>query len=252
MPEAAYGGLPFDEAIQYFQNKGYKFSPNSWMDLWQEAHARAFTVARVTAMDVLTDIRKAVDKATVDGVSLGQFKKDLRPLLEKKGWLAPKGEDAEILMPDGTVRKRLAGWRLDTIFRTNLQSAFQTGRYEQMQRVSAVRPYWQYDAVGDKRTRPSHAALDGKVYRSDDSFWDTWYPPNGFNCRCTVNTLSERQVKARGLKVSTGQPKEQPDEGWRYNVGKAGLAAYKPDYGKYTKNEKNVLAASLKEKSKTV
>lgn len=41
----------------------------------------------------------------------------------------------------------------------------------------------------DRRVRPSHAILDGKVYPADHEFWATHYPPNGFRCRCGVRTL---------------------------------------------------------------
>ncbi|CAH8721330.1 hypothetical protein HTL2_006310 [Paenibacillus melissococcoides] len=48
--------------------------------------------------------------------------------------------------------------------------------------------------------------MHGRVFRADDPIWNTWYPPNGFRCRCTVRTLSERQVRERGLKVETTPP----------------------------------------------
>ncbi|MDY0397140.1 MAG: phage minor head protein [Desulfuromonas thiophila] len=55
-------------------------------------------------------------------------------------------------------------------------------------------------------TRPSHAAQHGKVYRHDHPYWDTWYPPNGFRCRCSVRTLSDRQLQSRGLTPETDDP----------------------------------------------
>ena len=27
-----------------------------------------------------------------------------------------------------------------------------------------------------------------------DSFWDVYYPPNGWNCRCSVQQLSDRDM----------------------------------------------------------
>jgi SPP1 gp7 family putative phage head morphogenesis protein len=93
---------------------------------------------------------------------------------------------------------------VDNIFRTNVQTAYNVGRYKQMQSVAKARPFWQYSAVNDSRTRPTHRALHGRVYRHDSPFWDTFYPPNGFRCRCKVKTLSERQVRERGLTVHEG------------------------------------------------
>jgi uncharacterized protein with gpF-like domain len=180
VPEVNYGNLPFQEAIDFFRQKGFEFSLESWRDVWQAAHARSFTVARVTSMDVLVDVREAVDKALADGISLGQFKKDLGKLLERRGWFAPSGVDAEITLPDGTVVKRLTPWRLETIYRANLQTSYSVGRYKQMQEVKERRPYWQYKSVRYKTSREDHVNQHNKVYHADHPFWDQWYPPNGF------------------------------------------------------------------------
>ena len=171
--------LPFEEQIKFFQSKGYAISPTSWRDLWKDAHARAFTVARVTSMDVLIDIREALDTAMLKGIPLEQFKKDIIPTLEKKGWFTPAGQP-KIKMPDGTVRKRLTPWRLNTIYETNMASAYQTGRYKQMQEVKELRPYWQYKTIIRPTAREEHADMRDMVYHADHPIWDTWYPPNGF------------------------------------------------------------------------
>lgn len=245
MAEAAYGNLPFNEAIKYFSDKGIMLSPDSWRDLWQQAHARAFTVAQATKMDVLAGIRDEVEKAVKTGQSLGQFKKDLRQTLERKGWFAPKGERAEIEMPDGTVRKRLTAWRVENVYKTNLQTAYSVGRYKQMM-ASAIRIYWQYMAIMDAVTRPEHGAQHGKVYHRDHPFWNQWFPPNGFGCRCYVKTISGRQMKQRNLTEETQGVKEKPDEGWRYNPGKAGLDAWKPDLEGYKKEARDRIEAAMK------
>jgi uncharacterized protein with gpF-like domain len=172
---------PFQEQLDFFRQKGFELSPHGWRDVWQDAHARAFTVARVTEMDVLHDIREALDTAMEKGLPLKQFKGTLQETLERKGWFAPKGERAKIALPDGTVRKRLTGWRLDTIYQTNNQAAFSVGRYKQQQEVKALRPFWQYMTDEGPNVRPEHAAHHGQVRHADHPFWNIWYPPNGFN-----------------------------------------------------------------------
>ncbi|NDC40421.1 MAG: hypothetical protein EBZ77_02565 [Chitinophagia bacterium] len=49
----------------------------------------------------------------------------------------------------------------------------------------------QYQTVGDQRVREQHAELDGTIKERNSSFWDKYYPPNGWNCRCTVVQLPE-------------------------------------------------------------
>lgn len=43
-----------------------------------------------------------------------------------------------------------------------------------------------YRTAGDSRVRDAHRALDGVTRPKSDPFWNTYYPPNGWNCRCTV------------------------------------------------------------------
>jgi SPP1 gp7 family putative phage head morphogenesis protein len=188
-------GLPPEDAINYFRSKGYAFSWN-WYDVWQDAHAKAFTVAKAMKLDLLQDIRNAVDKALVNGTTLATFRDELEPILKAKGWW---GKDADTGAQLGSPH------RLETIFRTNLQSAYMAGRYKQQMENVDDRPYWQYIAVMDSRTRPAHSALNGKVFRFDDVFWDTHFPPCGFRCRCRTRAYTAQQVKDKGLTVESGK-----------------------------------------------
>ena len=40
----------------------------------------------------------------------------------------------------------------------------------------------QYRTAGDKKVRPGHAALDRVTLPITDTFWESYYPPNGWNC----------------------------------------------------------------------
>lgn len=115
-------------------------------------------------------------------------------------------------------------YRVRTILRTNIQTAYSAGRYRRQRETAAALPYWRYSAVLDANTRFSHAEMDGVVYRADNPIWRRIYPPNGFNCRCTVRALTEREVQARGLTVIEGTDAPggfTPAEGWDYNPGEA-------------------------------
>lgn len=248
--------LPPEKAIEYFRQKGYAITW-SWRELWQEAHAKAFTVAGVMKMDVLQDIREAVDQALARGETYADFEKALVPVLQRKGWW---GRGAQIDRETGEMSgKGLTPWRLATIYQANLQTAYMAGRYKAQMENVADRPYWQYTAVMDRRTRPSHAAMNGLVFRADDPFWLSFYPPNGFNCRCRVRALDGDNLATRGLEVSSSRgrlstaemptsrrpeaplaevtryeyaPKKYvaPDVGWSYNPGRA---AWQPDLAAY-------------------
>ncbi|AVG15377.1 phage head morphogenesis protein [Chromobacterium vaccinii] len=254
--------LPPEKAIQYLKNKGYAITWD-WEELWQDAQAQAFTVAKVTRLDILQDIRDAVEKALAEGKTVAWFKKELTPVLKAKGWWGKR----EVLDEEtGEVREVQLGSprRLETIYRTNLQTAYMAGRWQTQMENVADRPYWMYVAIRDSKTRPSHRALHGKVFRYDDPFWQFYYTPNGWGCRCRTVALSADDLEARGIQVEssagrlgtalrtvserTGEQREvatfrtidpatrreisiSPDVGWSYNPG---AAAWTPDLSRYT------------------
>ncbi|RXF00396.1 phage minor head protein [Pseudoalteromonas sp. PS5] len=188
---------PPTDAVAYFKSKGYAIS-DEWHDVLTTAHAKAFTVARVQSMEVLEAIRKYTDTALAEGLTAKQFREQLTPELQRLGWWGKtkneQGDEIQLGSP----------YRLNNIYRTNLQTAYMSGRYRRMLARSKTHPYWQYVAIDDAQTRPEHKLLHGKVFRFDDPIWQTIYPPNGWGCRCRVRALTEAQVKARGLTLEDG------------------------------------------------
>jgi len=173
-PDLAFAiGLPPERAIAYFRAKGYAITFD-WHELQAEAAAKAFTVAKCTRLDILTDIRDALQKTLDQGMTLKQFQKELTPTLKAKGWWGKQ----EVVDPrTGEVRRAQLGspWRLRTIYETNMATAYAAGRYQEQLENADAQPYWMYVAVMDARTRPSHAALNGKILRYDDPFWNSFY-----------------------------------------------------------------------------
>jgi len=187
-------------AIDYLRRKGFNITWD-WHDMEAAAHARAFTVARATSLDILQDLKNGLR-----GRSLRDYQKDLEPILRAKGWWGKK----EVIDADtGEVTHVQLGSprRLKTIYQTNMQSAYMAGRYVDAVEAQDTHPYAMYIAVQDASTRSSHAALHGRVFRLDDPVWQHICPPNGYNCRCRFVTLTEAEVKRRGLVVETSSGK---------------------------------------------
>jgi SPP1 gp7 family putative phage head morphogenesis protein len=193
--------LPPKEAVSYFRAKGHNVTWN-WYEQLTDAHARAFTVAKAVRLDVLNTLRDEVDRAVHDGITRQEFTRTLAPRLQKLGWWGKQ----IVVDTEGNAKEIELGSprRLATIYNVNMRTAYNSGRYAQMMNNVEDYPFWQYVAVMDGRTRPEHAALNGLVFRYDDPFWKTHYPPNGWNCRCRVRALSAERMKALGLKVSYG------------------------------------------------
>lgn len=102
-------------------------------------------------------------------------------------------------------------------YQTAIGSSRMAGEWQRIQEDKDVLPYLQYETVGDGRVRPEHAVLDKIIRKVDDKFWDTLYPPNGWNCRCTVKSLADGEVtdlRGRG-NLYENVPKE-----FRMNSGK--------------------------------
>ncbi|MGP8431998.1 phage head morphogenesis protein [Paraburkholderia fungorum] len=201
--------MPPEEAIKLLTDKGLVVS-ESWRDLWKTAHQNAFTVARSAGFDVLGDIRSALLDALEKGLPVEDFVKELTPILQKKGWWgkAIDPETGEILKTyEGTNNPVEYGSprRLKLIFEQNAQVSFMAGRYKEMEAATDTHPYWQYVAILDSRTRPSHRAMNGRVFRYDDPVWQVVYPPNGWRCRCRVRPLTEARVRRENLAVSSGE-----------------------------------------------
>lgn len=191
-----------EQALDWFKAKGLAITFD-WRDMIGQEHERAFTIAKMLDVDLLKTARDAVESAIANGDSFHQFKKDLVPELQKAGWWGKK----TVVDPQTgqAVNAQLGSpHRLATIFRTNLQTAYAAGQWEEIERTKASHPWLMYDAVDDHRTRPEHASWDGLTYPADDAFWRTHYPPNGWNCRCTVIQLTDEQA------ASLGKPKGSP------------------------------------------
>lgn len=191
------------DAVRYFAAKGEELSWD-YTDVWREANVRAFAVAKVTSTDVLRTIRAEVERSIGQGQTFDEFKRRLRPRLEQLGWWGRK----EVLDGDtGEITQAQLGsvLRLRTIYQTNVQTAYMAGRYKRYLANVADRPYWRYVAVMDGRTRPEHAALNGKVFRWDDPIWEVIWPPNGWGCRCDVVALTEAEFRALGVPLENGR-----------------------------------------------
>lgn len=202
-------GLPFEEAIDYFRD-------------------RAFTISGITKAELLSGVKEELIKSMEQGMTLRDFQKALPEIFDRHGYT------------------QLNPWHIKNVYSTNLQNAYQGGRLRQMADpiVAEALPYWRYIAVMDIATRPEHAAMHGKIFRADHPIWQTWYPPNGFNCRCTVQSISARQIEREGWHMETEDPTGRlfepvdietgrklparplmPDAGWDHLPGRTDLRA---------------------------
>jgi SPP1 gp7 family putative phage head morphogenesis protein len=216
---------------------------------WKEtilAVAKQLHDGKITVNDLSDEmiqlIYEELEKATVEGLGKTYDEEDDKVPNDKKAtarkvkgnvyrFAAAKNyaENVEmsnaLLDEDGKMRswtdfKKEVEKINETFNRNYLQAEYQTARrsgqairqWEEFQENADLFPNLEYRTVGDQRVRDDHDDLDGIIKPLDDPFWDQWYPPNGFRCRCGV-----RQTESEPTK---GTVKTSPDKGFKQHVGK--------------------------------
>lgn len=191
--------LPPEEALAFFRQR-VSVTQEEFERLLPVIQARAFTVARVFRRDAVEFIRAELERALREGETFAQFRQRLDASWDRFGITELKPH------------------HLRTVFQTNLATAYSAGRFEQLQdpEIAEDFPFFQYHAVLDDRVRPNHAAMHGVIRRREDPVWQTWWPPNGFRCRCSVTAISRVEAERLGL-TETSVPAVQPDPGFEGN-----------------------------------
>jgi len=94
----------------------------------------------------------------------------------------------------------------------------------------------QYRTAGDDAVRPEHAALEGVTLPQSDKFWDSYWPLNGWNCRCTVVQVLKNKYPVTPREEAMRRGKEalaKDKKGmFRFNSGKEQRTF--PAYNPYT------------------
>ncbi len=114
-------------------------------------------------------------------------------------------------------------------------SAEMAGRWEQFMR-DGDRYNLQYRTQRDDKVRPEHAALDRVTLPISDTFWEEFYPPNGWNCRCTVVQVRKSKYPAtshdEAMRLGDEALQRDTKGIFRFNAGMEGKSV--PDYNPYT------------------
>ncbi len=204
MAEIRLKPLPPAEAVAFLRQKGYRIGFD-YRDVWQQEHQAMFTVAKVMRIDILEDIRGAVDQAIADGTTFAQFQKQLTPLLQDKGWW---GKKAMVDPGTGeTVAARLGSpRRLGIIFDTNVATAYSEGQWERIQQNKRLFGFLEYVRTASTHPRLTHLDYAGLVLPVDDPFWADHMPVKEWRCKCTVIQHTGRTLEREGLAVGKAPP----------------------------------------------
>lgn len=149
----------------------------------------AFSVQRLEDLNAIRLIKQSIKSSIDSGVVFRDWKDMVLPdIFKKAGYIKSKA-------------LKLTPWHLETVFRTNQASVYNSARFENFMRDRNIAAM-EYRAVLDDRTRPEHEALDGFIAPKDAPIWGSIYPPNEYNCRCTVVPVTIAGLKSGRQKIS--------------------------------------------------
>ena len=179
-------------------------SKREFQRLTDQAKRTAFTVAGQEDERIQALIRQAIADAIADGILEGkEFEKRARDAFRRYGVTAQTPFHAE------------------TVFRTNIQSVLHDARWQMIQSPDMREQiaYLKYVTKEDSRVRPSHRRMHGVIRPVDDSVWQIWWPPNGFNCRCAIYIITWTEAEQRGIISTPVLPRVSPDDGFENGPG---------------------------------
>lgn len=106
---------------------------------------------------------------------------------------------------------------LTTLVRTNVFDAFNEGRFAEFTDpalgdfVAAL----EYSAILDDRTTEICLSLDGSVWDTDNPLWDTYRPPNHYNCRSILIGITQVDVdRGEWDGTESPPPSVEPQDGF--------------------------------------
>lgn len=108
---------------------------------------------------------------------------------------------------------------LQAEFQTALQAGKLASQWGEYERNKKLFPNLKYKSQEDDRVREEHERLNGIIKPVDDPFWNSYYPPNGWRCRCYVVQTAEDSTEEKDMpKIEEKDVKLE----FRNNVGKSG------------------------------
>jgi len=203
-----FARLPFDEAIAALRER-IGIDPQQFENLDRAARSRAFRVAGVWNMELLSAVHDELVSAVASGATMRDFRRSLPEMADRRGWT---GESP---------------WHADLVFFQNSAMAYAAGAHRQ--NVEAGVPAWRFVANGE--SCPICAPEVGKVYSINDV---DRVPPLHFNCDCDQEPVFEEELgpstgsgavalnrsadEPNPALESSRSPEGNPDAGFKFDV----------------------------------
>lgn len=184
--------LPYAEAVEYLKKRDV-IKKVDYNNLSDKMKFRAFTASRINDGKLLEKLNAEMLANVHDGKGLKDFLSLTKTDILDKIGMGPN-----------------QGWYWETVYRTNVQTAYNVGRamgFEEDKPLAL-----EFIGIDDARQTDVCHSLMGIVRPYDDPFWQTHFPPLHFNCRSTVRPIyDESEIPAEWSKLDGA---ESPAKGF--------------------------------------
>lgn len=206
-------------AAEWLQNRVTLVTGKSTAELkaiGEEINSRAFYVSKLSVAAIANPLREISDGYVNGSLTLQEAQEKIRKIASGS--------------PDEIARQLMRRSRAEQILQTQRQMARGVAEWQSWQENKDDFPYIIYHANNDGWVRPSHKALDGKVFRVDDPFLQTHMPGEwDYNCRCWGEQVTKKRGEREALKTGGVQPPGQAtydaESGFMFNPSNA----FRPD-----------------------
>lgn len=214
----------FAEAVAHIHEKG-RFTPKMMRDselqtLVNEIHSVLYgAVDFYTGDDLPEDTAEEMKSATYDFSGFKAFheiNEAAGQLYNERGEMLPLGKFREAVKG---IDERYNENYLRTEYNLFANSALAAEKWNTYS--DSDRYMLRYTTAGDDKVREEHARLDGTTLPKDDPFWQMYYPPNGYGCRCDV-------VQVRTSKYGKSDSEAAIRTGNRMTEGKKSIFRFNP------------------------
>lgn len=162
--------LPYAEAVEYLKKRDV-IKKVDYNKLSDKMRFRAFTASRIADGDLLKRINSELIKNVNDGKGLKDFLSLTKTDILNKVGMGAGGQ----------------GWYWETVYRTNVQTAYNTGRMIGFEEDKPLALH--FVGIEDARQTDVCHSLSNVIRPYDDPLWEKYIPPLHFGCRSTVRAI---------------------------------------------------------------
>lgn len=163
--------MSYHEAVEYLKKRDV-IKKIKYDELSDKMKFRAFTASRITDGKILEKLNAEMIANVNDGKGLKDFLAMTKTDILDKVGMGPN-----------------QGWYWETVYRTNVQTAYNVGRAMGFDEDKPLA--LELVIIDDARTSDICRQYAGKpfILPYDHPFWQTHWPPFHFNCRTTVRAI---------------------------------------------------------------